>query len=918
MKASKDNPKDDKVRVYEIARKYSLSSAECLAYIKESGLLDIKSYMSALTLEEAAYFDRWWEMENKGPVVKAEPEKKKEEKKTKTLKGKSKETSPATKETSEKKEIEKKVQKKVVKKELEESKEEAVATREKDTKLKAEKAVTIEKKKEENLQADTAVKEKTVHPSVTSHEIKTEKSEVITVTQEIQKKERKYKSVSLPKPDEEATASFSIPAEEVTAKPLITTSYISEEKINEVVQVEEKIEDKEKTAETIAKLSETTPVVPEVAETDVADSDEEDESRRGTTGLRRKKKKKIKIDHQTVEDSVKRTLAEISGFGIERFRYKKKRKPKEELQEGEDQETSRKQALVETFMSAKDLSGLLEVKPEQLMQKLDEMGISVSLNQPLDYDTIVMLGDEFETDIEIVKKNETEEKVEYEIRPPVVTVMGHVDHGKTSILDFIRKANVVATEAGGITQHIGAYIVSMPDKRSITFIDTPGHEAFTAMRARGAQVTDIVVLVIASDERVMPQTIEAINHAKAANVPVIVAINKCDLPTANPQKIKMDISQYGVLLEEYGGDVIAVEVSAKTGSGINDLLERILLLSEMLELKSPKNSSPYGTVLEAKIDKGVGVIITVLVKAGVMKIGQNYIVGVHDGTIRSMLDDKGNQIKSATPSVPVAVIGTNGMPKVGDNLEVIEDKREAHRIAEERKIAVRKRELTIFEDSITMENIYDKLLEDEKEKFNIILKVDVQGSLEALSDAIFKLDKEERIQFIHRAVGPISESDVLLAKSSNAIIIGYNIRPSGKIAKMAETEKVDIRLYTIIYELLENLERALSGRLEVSEREEIHGRAEVRAIFRIGRIGSIAGCFVVDGKVLRKDRLRIIRDGKVIYTGKMRSLRHVKDDVSEIAKGFECGISIEDYNDIKEGDVLEAFDIITESQSNDF
>ncbi len=895
-----------KIKVYELAKLLNLSSKDCLKYLDLSGLRDISSYMTSLTPEEVAYFEDWWKDEKKNYIKEVEKPKKKAEvvkkpaaKKVATPKPKTTKAKPEKKEEPAKTEVvaeEKKVEHFEVK---------PPVKKEKKVELPVEK-VHEEKKEEEAAQGVAETQKK-------------DKQDAQVVTTEITKKEKKFKKISLAKVENGAKASFTLPIEEVLEPKPPVLEVKEQGKEEELL----KIKDEEKSPIQIQEVGtdkKTMPVIPvkEVTE------EEEEELRRGGP---RKKKKKMKIDQQTVDDSIKRTLAEM--YGVDRQRFKKKRKPREESRNQEEEGERRKSIIIEGFLTSAEISQLLEVKIEQILAKLAEMGIIVSLNQPLDYDTIVMLGDEFGADIEIrtlkeskqigerIEKHSSKEEAREKLasRPPVVTVMGHVDHGKTSILDYIRKTDVAAKEAGGITQHIGAYSLKLPDKRVITFIDTPGHEAFTAMRARGAQVTDIVVLVVAADERVMPQTIEAINHARAANVPVIVAINKCDLPAANPLKIKTDLSQHGILLEEFGGDVLAIQVSARTGQGINELLDNILLLAEVSDLKAARDVPAVGTVLEAKIDRGIGVVITVLVKEGVLKIGDNYVVGIYEGTVRNMLDDKGGVVKTATPSTPVLVIGTDGMPKVGDRLEVVSDKREAHRISEERKIAVRKRELTVVEDAITMDNIYEKLLEDEKVVLNMILKTDVQGSIEAISDAIFKLDKEGKIQFIHKAVGTITESDVLLAKGSKAIILGYNVRPTGKIAKMAEVEKVDIRLYTIIYELLEDIEKALLGTMEAKLREEIHGRVEIRALFRIARLGTIAGCFVVDGKVYRKDKVRILRDGKVIYDGKIKSLRHIKDDVSEVAKGYECGISIEDYNDVKEGDVLETYDIVTEEVS---
>jgi translation initiation factor IF-2 len=509
---------------------------------------------------------------------------------------------------------------------------------------------------------------------------------------------------------------------------------------------------------------------------------------------------------------------------------------------------------------------------------------------------------------ELVGQEDVEERPEdLQWRPPVVTVMGHVDHGKTSLLDYIRKTNVIAGESGGITQHIGAYHVKLPDHRSITFLDTPGHAAFTAMRARGAELTDIVILVVAADDSVMPQTIEAISHAKNAGVPMIVAINKVDLPGANPGKIKQDLLQHGVVVEEFGGQVLAAEVSAKSGQGVEDLLEKVLLQAEVMDLKANPDRGAQGTVVEAQLDVGKGPVATVLVTNGTLRVSDSFVCGHYDGRVRALLDERGNHVDYAGPGIPVVVLGIAGVPQAGDLLAAMEADR-ASEIAQTRQRLEREKQLRIKGRGVKLTDIARLLAQGEQAYLNLIIKGDVDGSVQALTDALGQLSTSEvQIEVIHRAVGAINESDVLLAATSGAIIIGFHVRPDANARALAAREGVDIRLYSIIYEAVEDVRSALEGLLQPEEKEVLLGEAAVRQIFKVPRVGTVAGCYVTEGVIDRRGRVRVVRDGVQVYEGEIGSLKRFKDDVREVREGFECGLSVAGYNDLKVGDRIESY-----------
>jgi translation initiation factor IF-2 len=594
-----------------------------------------------------------------------------------------------------------------------------------------------------------------------------------------------------------------------------------------------------------------------------------------------------------------------------------KRKDKSQsIPVSKDENTAPKKPIkIGNTISVKDLSEKTGKTVAEIIKKLLLLGVVATINQDLDYDTAALIAEEFgikiekaiDKDDEELLLNDVEDREEdLKPRPPVVTIMGHVDHGKTSLLDAIRQTNVIATEAGGITQHIGAYMVNV-EGRKIAFLDTPGHEAFTAMRARGAKVTDIAILVVAADDGVMPQTVEAINHAKAANVTIIVAINKIDKPGANPDRVKQELTEHGLLPEDWGGDTICVPVSAKKKIGIENLLEMVLLVAEMQELKANPNRKAKGTVIEAKLDKNRGPVATVLVQNGTLNIGDFFVVGNTHGKVRTMIDEKGKNIKKAGPSTPVEITGLSEVPDAGDIFIAVEDEKIAKQISDKRKEKYREEHLQSSQ-KISLDDLFSQIQAGKVKELNLIVKADVQGSVEAVKQSLERLSNDEvKIKAIHGGVGAITETDVMFASASNAIIIGFNVRPQPAAITLAEKDKVDIRLYRVIYDAIEDIESAMKGMLEPEYKEVVLGHAEVRAIFKASSIGTIAGCYVTDGKINRNNDIRVVRDGVVIHEGKISSLKRFKDDAKEVNTGFECGISLEKFNDIKEGDIIESF-----------
>jgi translation initiation factor IF-2 len=636
----------------------------------------------------------------------------------------------------------------------------------------------------------------------------------------------------------------------------------------------------------------------------------------------KRKKKQRRVDQEAVQENVARVMSELKGGARKRGRSHRRDAAETRLEvEAERKRRAAEEATtvrVNEFLTVAELAELIEESATAIISSaFKNLGMVVTINQRLDFDQIELLLEEFGfravreeeygADMMAAEQEEEDRPEDLKWRPPVVTVMGHVDHGKTSLLDYIRKTNVIAGESGGITQHIGAYHVALPDQRSITFLDTPGHAAFTAMRARGAEVTDLVILVVAADDSVMPQTVEAISHAKNAGVPMIVAINKVDLPGANPSKIKQDLLQHGVVVEEFGGTTLSTEVSAKKGTGIEDLLEKVLLQAELLDLKANAERHAQGTVVEAQLDVGKGPVATVLVTNGTLRVGDSFVCGHYDGKVRALLDERGKQVVAAGPGIPVQVLGIAGVPQAGDVLLAMDADR-ASEIAQTRQRLEREKQLRIKGRGVKLTDISKILARGERATLNLIIKGDVDGSVQALSDALGQLSTQEvQIEVIHRGVGAINESDVLLAATATAIIIGFHVRPGADARAVAQREGVDIRLYNIIYEAVEDVRAALEGMLQPEEREVLLGEAEVRQLFRVPKIGVVAGSYVTEGVLDRRGRVRLVRDGVQVYEGELGSLKRFKDDVREVREGFECGLSIAGYNDLKVGDRIECY-----------
>ncbi|MEK9619187.1 MAG: translation initiation factor IF-2 [Flavobacteriales bacterium] len=621
---------------------------------------------------------------------------------------------------------------------------------------------------------------------------------------------------------------------------------------------------------------------------------------------------------EEIQKEIKETLARLSSKGKSKSSKlrREKRQAISDKMEIEELITEHEKSTLKLteFVTVSELASMMSKSPNDVIGTLMSIGIFASINQRLDAETLTMVAEEFGFTVEFVSADVTASVVQdsqnpenMQERPPIVTVMGHVDHGKTSLLDYIRSADVTSGEAGGITQHIGAYSVKHNNKL-ITFLDTPGHEAFTAMRARGAQVTDVSIIIIAADDRVMPQTKEAINHSQAAGVPMVFALNKCDMPTANPDKIKEELSGMNILVEDWGGKYQCQEISAKNGTGIDELLEKVLLESELLELKADPDTNAKGTVIEASLDKGRGFVTTLLVQYGTMKVGDTLIAGKEFGKIKAMHDESGRTVESAGPSRPVSVLGMNGAASAGDIFNVLEDEKEMKQIASKRQQLQREQGLRTTKH-ITLDEIGRRIALGDFQELNVIVKGDVDGSIEALSDSLLKLSQESiQINIIHKAVGQITESDILLASASDAIVIGFQVRPSAGARKIAEKEEIDIRLYSIIYKAIEEIKEAMEGMLSPEFKEQIVGTAEIRETFKITKFGTIAGCYVTDGKINRNHQVRIIREGIVVYSGELGSLKRFKDDVQEVKNGYECGLNIAKYNDIRVGDVVEAYE----------
>jgi len=622
---------------------------------------------------------------------------------------------------------------------------------------------------------------------------------------------------------------------------------------------------------------------------------------------------------EEVQKQVRETLEKLQGKSSKGkgAKYRREKRDVHRQKTEEDlaiQESESKILKVTEFVTVSEVATMMNVPVTEVISACMSLGMMVTMNQRLDAETLTIVAEEFGFSVEFITADIEEAIQEVEDSPedlqsraPIVTVMGHVDHGKTSLLDYIRKENVIAGESGGITQHIGAYGVQLEDGQKIAFLDTPGHEAFTAMRARGAQVTDLAIIVVAADDDIMPQTKEAISHAQAAGVPIVFAINKIDKPTANPDKIKEGLAAMNLLVEDWGGKIQSNDISAKTGDGVNDLLEKVLLEAELLELKANPNKPANGTVVEAFLDKGRGYVSTILVQGGTLNIGDYVLAGQHSGKVKAMYDERGHEVNEAGPSTPVSILGLDGAPQAGDKFNVFDDEREAKEIATKR-MQLQREQAVRTQRHITLDEIGRRIALGDFKELNIILKGDVDGSVEALTDSFLKLTTEEiQVNIIHKGVGAITESDVLLASASDALIIGFNVRPMGNARQIADKEEIDIRMYSIIYDAINDLKDAMEGMLSPVMKEEITGTAEIRETFKISKVGTIAGCMVTSGKILRNSGIRLIREGVVVFTGELSSLKRFKDDAKEVAKGYDCGLQVNNYNDIKVGDIVEGF-----------
>jgi translation initiation factor IF-2 len=653
-----------------------------------------------------------------------------------------------------------------------------------------------------------------------------------------------------------------------------------------------------------------------------AQGEQTKDSRSKQRDTRKSKVQKEEVSEKEIQEQIKATLAKLSGSktkgSVSRAKYRKEKRSAvaeahEEMMQKKEEEAMILQ--VNEFISANDLASLMNVNVNEVISTCMSLGMFVSINQRLDAEAITIIADEFGYDVkfgsdeeEFEVEEEQDEDKDLEPRAPIVTIMGHVDHGKTSLLDYIRHSKIIEQEAGGITQHIGAYDVVTDSGKRIAFLDTPGHEAFTAMRARGAKITDVVIIVVAADDNVMPQTKEAINHAQIAEVPIVIAINKIDKPNANPDKIKEELANMNILVEDWGGKYQCQEISAKTGVGIDELLEKVLLEAELLELSANPNKPALGTVIEASLDKGRGYVATILVQAGTLKVGDIVLAGEHYGRVKAMFDHIGKTLDLANPSTPVLMLGLDGAPQAGEKFHVLQTEREARELSNKRQQLVREQSLRT-KKHITLDEIGRRLAIGSFKELNVIVKGDVDGSVEALSDSLLNLSTEEvQVNIIQKGVGQISESDVLLASASDAIILGFQVRPSANARRLAEQEEIEIRLYSVIYDAINEIKDAMEGMLAPDVEEVITGNVEIREVFKISKVGSVAGCMVTDGIIKKSNNIRLVRDGIVIYSGEIGALKRFKDDVNEVKTGYECGISIKNYNDLKTGDIIEAYE----------
>ena len=872
-----------KKRVFQVAREFNISNEALIGYLTELNF-DIRNHMSPLNDDAYA---RAEEKFGQAPVVQEN--------------------------VDENVEFRKKLRdKQAIEKEKSERAKEDLERRIRFAKELAEEMPKLKHKQEAEAEAKNQAKVESIKPQV--QETRADKPGTVTTQPEkveevqVKRPKKKFKIVEIPPEDKDTRARL----KEDAAKKEAAKSDKSREKdqsgtgATKPASAGEKKKGEEESRSESRRKRRRKPRGKKV-ETPTA-SDQDAQNKR----TRKKKKKKPVFDEEEIQETIRQTLASIDDSSKGR---KKRRRVQTEMGEVVEEVPVIK---VSEFMSLAELANLMDIESTELIRKCMELGMMVSINQRLDMDSITLLASEYEYEVESLAEfgedlldqmDEEDDDENLSPRPPVVTIMGHVDHGKTSLLDYYRKSNIIAGESGGITQHIGAYEVQLNGK-AITFLDTPGHEAFTAMRARGAQITDIVVLVVAADDSVMPQTIEAISHAKAADVPIVVAINKVDKPNANPEMIRKQLADHHVLVEQWGGKYQSVEISAKTGQACDQLLESILLEAELLDLKANHDRRAKGVVIESRLDKGKGVVSSVLVQTGTLHVGDPFIAGPYSGKVRSMLDERNKRVKQAGPSQPVQVLGFDGIPQAGDSFMVLESERDTREISQKRQILQREHEHWSNRPR-TLDEISRQIQKGQIKQLSLVIKADVDGSIEAITDSLLKLSTDEvSVNIIHRGVGAISESDVLLASASGAIIIGFHVRPTTKARELAQKENVDIRSYKVIYDIVEDVKSALEGFLKPTITEKTVGTIEVRQTFKVPKIGTIAGCYVTNGKINRNHRVKLYRDDRLIQDGKISSLKRFKDDVKEVNSGFECGIGLEGYDDIKVNDIIEAYELV--------
>lgn len=879
-----------KIKIFNLAKELNLSSETIIDFLKKKGF-EVKSHMSIVTDEMM-------------PVIMGHFKKDKEvadrhQRKLQEFRSTRKKESPEKLEKAEKEEVKTTVKEEVP---LPVVEEEPIAGEEVQQVVEAAPPVPPVEEKVDQVVGEVSIPEKEQIPIPKTPVVKEKAREPEKVSEEHISKDKQppQKKRVVQSPLEAALAR---PQRGLTIKGKIDLAPARGSQKPDLDEEKKKKKKKKKLRDDFKKVKSTP-----------SKGEDEEESRT----RKRKRVRRAEVDEDEVEKAIRETLADSGDeLAVTRaaIRKKKKEKREEEEQKKLDQiEQDKMRIKVTEFVTVGELANLMRVSVAEVIQKVMGLGMMVSINQRLDKDTITLVADEFGFLVDFEEEFTSDALVDIEDdeeemvpRAPVVTIMGHVDHGKTSLLDYIRNTNVVAGESGGITQHIGAYEAAIGDGKQITFLDTPGHEAFTAMRARGAQMTDIVVLVVAADDSVMPQTVEAISHAQAANVPIVVAINKVDKPDANPERIKQQLAERGLLVEEYGGKHQVVEISAKKGTNVQLLLEKILLEAELLNLRANPDREARGTLVEAELDKGKGIIATILVQKGTLRIGDSFVCGVWSGRVRAMFNERGQRIEAAKPSQPVQVIGFDGIPQAGDDFVGIKDERKA------REISLKRLQLKREQDfrqnrRVTLDEISQHIKEGQVRDLPVIVKADVDGSAEALSDSLMRLSTNEvKVQVIYKGVGGISESDVLLAMASSAVIIGFHVRPNLKARQLAQKEDVDIRIYSIIYDAINEVRNALEGMLAPTITEEITATVDVREVFKISRIGTIAGCYVRDGKITRNNHVRLVRDGIEVFDGTLASLKRFKEDVREVEQGFECGIGLDNYNDIKNGDVIEAY-----------